>query len=192
MEPLGLKTEAPSRAKKHFAFIPQALAWGFLRGVKMNTADKLISLLRTKKLSVAVAESCSGGYTSFLLTRIPGSSQVFKGGVVVYSTQAKHKLLKIPVPLLKESQGVSEDIALLLAENVRKLFASQVGAGLVGFAGPATKKGVKTGTVFMAVSFKRKTYSQKLILKGNRDAVRRKASRALIEMVYEIVLSPRS
>ena len=148
---------------------------------------KLITALKKNNLTISVAESCTGGYVSYLLTKIPGSSKVFKSGVVVYSLGAKNKLLGIPYQLLKYTEGVSEKVAQLLSERVRKKFNTDIGASVVGFAGPRARTGVKTGTVFLSVSFNKKTIVEKTIIKGSRDTVRKEASRILIELIYKQV-----
>lgn len=150
----------------------------------MPTAKKLIKKLIKNKLSLAVAESASGGYTSYLLTKTPGSSKVFKGGLVVYSLEAKNKLLGLPIKNLKKTQGVSKSVALALAKGIRKKLNADIGASLVGFAGPDSPKGIKPGTFFIAVSFK-KTRSKKIFIQGTRDQVRKKASQLLIRLIYE-------
>ena len=125
---------------------------------------KLIDTLKEKKQTLALAESCSGGYASYLLTKIPGVSEVFMGSVVVYSLEAKNKLFNIPSSLLEKTQGVSKEVALKLATEVRKKLNANIGASIVGFAGPKTKK---------------------IIIKGTRDVVRKKASAHLIELIYK-------
>jgi len=127
----------------------------------VETAKKLIATLKKDKLSLALAESVSAGYASFCLTKVPGSSKVFKGGLVVYSLDTKNILFKIPQSTLKKTQGVSKDIALKLAEKVKKKLKADIGAAVVGFAGPSTKKGVKVGTSFIAVSYKAKNWTKK-------------------------------
>ncbi len=97
---------------------------------------KLITALGKRKKSLALAESCSGGYASYLLTKTPGASAVFKGAVITYSLEAKNKFFKVPYPLLKKTQGVSKEVALKLAKEVRKKFNADIGASIVGFAGP--------------------------------------------------------
>ncbi|MFH1318597.1 MAG: CinA family protein [Candidatus Omnitrophota bacterium] len=154
---------------------------------KMDKAEKVVNLLKQKKLTIAAAESCSGGYLSYLLTQTPGSSQVFKGGVIVYTLQAKTKLLKIPLSELKKTEGVSEKISLLLAKNIKKTLKSDIGVSIVGFAGPGAKKGVKVGTVYICATDKTNSITKKLLLTGNRDAVRKKASLALIDMLYKMI-----
>lgn len=146
---------------------------------------RLIHTLQKNKLTIAVAESCTGGYLSYILTKIPGSSKVFKGGIVAYSLKIKNKFFSIPFSLLKTTQGVSKEIALILAKRVRKLFSADIGASIVGFAGPKTKKGTKVGTVFMSVADKRGKEVKKIIIKGNRDVVRKKASYLLVKLIYK-------
>ena len=132
---------------------------------------------------MALAESISAGFASYLITKTPGASKVFKGGIIVYSLEAKAKFFKIPQTTLKKYDGVSEDIALILAKRIKKLFRSDIGAAIVGFAGPRTKKGVKVGTVFIGLSFKNILISQKKVIKGSRDAIRKKASQLLINLI---------
>lgn len=151
----------------------------------MRELNKIIKTLRDKKLTLSTAESCSAGYLSYLLTKIPGSSQIFKGGIIVYSLESKQKLLKIPPSLLKQSQGVSKEITLLLAKNIRKLFNTSIGAAITGFAGPGAKKGQKCGTVFIAIADKNSSQARKIIIKGNRDYVRKKSSELLIKSLYK-------
>jgi len=146
---------------------------------------KLIITLKEKGQTLALAESCSGGYASYLLTKIPGASMVFKGAVVVYSLQAKNKLFEIPCSLLKKTQGVSKEVALKLATKVRKKFNADIGASIVGFAGPGTKKGIKVGTTFIAFSSKNKKGTRKVIIKESRDLVRKKVSQRLIDLIYK-------
>ena len=172
-----------------------------IRHTLSYTIKKLIITLKEKGQTLALAESCSGGYASYLLTKIPGASMVFKGAVVVYSLQAKNKLFEIPCSLLKKTQGVSKEVALKLATRVRKKFNSDIGASIVGFAGPSTtlrtsteqsrsagpgtKKGIKVGTTFIAFSSKNKKETKKIIIKGSRDLVRKKVSQRLIDLIYK-------
>jgi PncC family amidohydrolase len=151
----------------------------------MKILKNLIKLLKTRELTIAMAESCTAGYASYLVTKVPGASQVFKGGIIVYSSEIKNKFFKIPFSLLKKTEGVSSSVALLLAQKVRRLCKSDIGASVVGFAGPGAKKGVKPGTVFIAVCDKARRNVKKIIIKGNRDVVRKKASLLLLAFIYK-------
>jgi PncC family amidohydrolase len=151
----------------------------------MAQLKKLIVALEKNKQTLALAESCSGGYASFLLTKTPGASKVFKGAVVTYSLDTKNRFFKIPAALLKKTGGVSRKVALKLAVGVRKKFNAAIGASLVGFAGPGSSKGVKTGTIFIAVCTKGKKETKKMIIEGGRDKVRKEASLCLINLIYK-------
>ncbi|MFH1504571.1 MAG: CinA family protein [Candidatus Omnitrophota bacterium] len=145
----------------------------------------LITALKNKNLTLAIAESCTAGYVSYLLTKTPGASKVFKGGVIVYSLESKNKFFKIPYSILNKTQGVSKEVALTLAKGIRKQLKTDIGAAVVGFAGPEDKK---TGTVFISMVTKNKVLSRKLLLKGTRDKIRKQASHALIGLVYKELL----
>jgi len=146
----------------------------------VKRTEKLITTLRKKSLSVALAESATGGFASYLFTKTAGASKVFKGGVVLYSLESKHKLFKIPLARLKRNQGVSKEIAATLAQRIRKKFNSSFGGAIVGFAGP----GAKAGAVILSLSDKEKVISIETLIKGNRDRGRKRASQLLLELIY--------
>jgi nicotinamide-nucleotide amidase len=149
----------------------------------MVKLKNLIFYLRVKKLTISAAESVTGGYLSYLLTKIPGSSKVFKGGLIVYSAASKNKLLRIPELLLKKTQGVSASVATLLAKRTQQFFKTDLAVSLVGFAsGPAPKE-VKAGTVFIAVTDKKGTILKKAVIGGGRDNVRKKAGNLAIQLI---------
>jgi nicotinamide-nucleotide amidase len=155
----------------------------------VDKLKKLVKKLDERKLTLSLAESITGGYASYLLTKIPGASKIFKGGYVVYSLDTKEKLFKVKASLLRKTQGVSAQIASLLAAKVRVQLNSDIGSAIVGFAGPTTGKGVKLGTVYLAVNYKNKTEVKKIILNGSRDNIRKKAAQLLVDFIYEKVVS---
>jgi len=146
----------------------------------MVLIKRLIQKLRAKSLTLSAAESCTGGYLSYLLTQTPGSSHVFKGAVVVYSLQAKQQFFFLPKSLLETTQGVSKQVARLLAQNCRKTFKTDIAVSIVGAAGPESVKTFKPGTVFIAVATSKKTIVKKFIFKGTRDAMRKAAAKRAI------------
>ena len=89
-----------------------------------------------KKKTLAIAESCTGGAISAALTKVAGASQYFKGGLVVYATQSKKDILKLPVGLIKKYSVVSKEVALAMAQNVKKIYKTKVGVATTGNAGP--------------------------------------------------------
>jgi nicotinamide-nucleotide amidase len=110
-------------------------------------------LLRARGLSVALAESCTGGLVTSRLTDVAGSSHYVERGVVAYSNRAKVELLGVPEPLIAEHGAVSEAVAVAMADGVRRLAGSDIGVGLTGIAGPGGGSEAKpVGTVAVAVS----------------------------------------
>ncbi len=149
----------------------------------MKKLNRLLNLLKKRKLTLATAESASGGYVSYLLTKIPQSSKIFKGGLIVYSLDSKHSFFKLPLAYLKKTQGVSKEIAATLAIKVRKKLQADIGLSIVGFAGPNAPK-EKKGLLFIAISDEDSTLSFKVQIKGTRDLLRRKVSILLLELLY--------
>jgi len=151
----------------------------------MRNLKKLINKLKDKKLKISVVESCSGGYLSYLLTKIPNSSKVFKGSIVAYTLEIKNKFFKIPFSILEKTEGVSKEIALLLAKKVKKIFNTDISVSIVGFAGPSARKGIKAGTVYIGFCYKNYSEVKKIFIKGNRDKVRKQASNFAVDLIYK-------
>ncbi len=142
----------------------------------MSLEKSIAQLLSNHRKSLSVAESCTGGLLAKRLTDIPGSSQFFKLGIVVYSNDAKKSLLKIPEKMLKDHGAISEPVAKLLASKVRQILDTDFGIGITGIAGPGG--GTKTkpvGLTFIAVSTRYETLCYKCHFKGSRGKIRRSA-----------------
>jgi nicotinamide-nucleotide amidase len=158
----------------------------------MNTAIRQThDLLIKKHKTVAVAESCTGGLASSLLTEISGSSKYFTLGIVAYSNRSKQKLLGIPPGLIAKHGAVSKEVACLMAQNIRRLGNTDFGIGITGIAGPAGCAEAHTGasfsagcgslhkpvgTVFIAVEDRTKGVCLQFRFKGTRSAIRRRSA----------------
>jgi len=151
----------------------------------MNS-NQLISFLKSKKQTLAVAESITGGYAFYLLTKTPGSSKVFKLGVVAYTLFAKEKIFGLSKKHLSKTNGVSSETAKLLALKIKKKAHSSIGAAIVGYAGPDAPKRQK-GIVHMAVTKGKKTVVKSQKFRDSRDAIRKKAAQALITFIGEVI-----
>lgn len=126
----------------------------------------LIDLNKT----VSVAESCTGGNISNLITSVPGSSNYFKGGIIAYSNEIKINSLGINEDILNKYGAVSKEVAEEMAKNVRNKFNSSIGISSTGIAGPSGgTKEKPVGTIWIAFSDNEKTISKKLILTQRRD-----------------------
>jgi PncC family amidohydrolase len=143
------------------------------------------SLLKSGK-TIAVAESCTGGLLSTLLTELSGSSKYFCLGVVTYSNLAKSKILGVPGRVIAKNGAVSAPVARLMAEKVRNLAKTDLGIGITGIAGPiggTLKKPV--GTVFIAISDKNRTIYKKFNFKGNRNSIRKKSALEALKLIIK-------
>lgn len=137
-----------------------------------------------KHKTVAVAESCTGGLLSERLTRIPGSSNFFLGGVVCYSNDLKMKLCGVPEILLAENGAVSKPVAQALAEGIRRRSGADIGLGITGIAGPTGGSPEKpVGLVFISLADERGTQIREFRFPGNREKIRHWASQAALEMI---------
>lgn len=120
----------------------------------MPSAESRLALeMRARGVTLATAESCSGGLVAHRITNVAGSSAYFLGGMVTYSNEAKTKLLEVPLSQLEAHGAVSAPVAVAMAEGVRRAFNATWGIGVTGIAGPGggtTEKPV--GLVFISVA----------------------------------------
>ena len=157
----------------------------YIYGRDKETIEEVVgNLLKSKKLKISVAESCTGGMLGEMITRIPGSSKYFQGGVISYHAQVKEDLLKVPPEAIIKYGEVSRQVAKLMAEGVRRCCHSDIGISITGIAGPggATDK-KKVGLVYMALADGKKTIAQKHPLFGSRQLIRLRACRRALNML---------
>jgi len=120
---------------------------------QLERISKIINDLSTRNLSIAIAESCTGGYISHMFTNISGASKVFERGIVCYSNQAKIDLLNVPLQIIEKYGAVSEEVVRTLTHNVRVLSKTNIGIGISGIAGPTGgTKDKPVGLVFIGFS----------------------------------------
>ena len=148
-------------------------------------------LLRRAGRTLAVAESCTGGLLAERLTRVPGSSDYFLGGAVVYTNALKTRLLGVPEALLAEHGAVSEPVARAMAEGVRGALGGDYGVGITGVAGPGGGSEEKpVGTVHLALAGPGGAAAHRRVrLPGDRERVRWQASQLALEMLRRLLLA---
>ena len=118
-----------------------------------KTADAVVRRLTRKKKTLALAESCTGGFVADIITNVPGASKIFLGGIVAYSNGVKEKFLGVRPETLKKHGAVSEIVAREMAEGARKNFGADFAIAVTGIAGPTGgTKEKPVGTVFIAVA----------------------------------------
>lgn len=148
-------------------------------------ARALLELCRRRRLTVATAESCTGGLVAGVLTEIPGSSDVVERGFVTYSNAAKSELLGVPAKLIASHGAVSEIVARRMAEGGRRRAQVDLCVAVTGIAGPGGATATKpVGLVHLAAARRgRATLHKRLVFKGNRAAVRRQAVAAALALL---------
>ena len=134
----------------------------------MNLNQKIVLLLKKKKLKLAVAESCTGGMLSSAITSVSGSSKVFAMGLVTYSNQAKTSILKIPKQIINKNGAVSVQCCLTMVNNLSKISKSKVCISITGIAGPKGGSKLKpVGLVYIGVKIGKKVIVNKCNFKNN-------------------------
>lgn len=151
----------------------------FFYGYDDTTLTKELSKeLEKHGLTVAAAESLTGGLFQQEMTNIPGAGTVFGGGVVCYTNEVKQNVLSVKEETIENHGVVSEQCAIELAENVAKLIGTDIGISFTGVAGPDDLEGHPVGTVYIGIAVKGKpTISEKLLLGGGRSANRSRSSK---------------
>lgn len=153
-----------------------------------HIVNQIHKILIKNKKTVAVAESCTGGLLSTLLTQISGSSKYFILGVVAYSNKTKENILKVPVQTIVKKGAVSCEVAKRMAQAVRKLAKTSFGIGVTGIAGPTGVTADKpVGTVFITIDSKDKKICKKFNFTGNRTSVRKKTALKSLALLKKLI-----
>jgi len=138
----------------------------------MSNIQGLHDICVAKDLCIATAESCTAGLLSVKITSIPGASSFFKGGVIAYQNTIKINTLGVSQLVIEEKTEVCSDVVESMAKGVRKKFAVDFSIATTGYAGPTGGNKLNPiGTVFIAISSKKKTISKRFIFTGNRESV---------------------
>jgi len=157
----------------------------------MRPEIKTAKSLLQRQMTISTAESCTGGLLAHRLTNVPGSSGFFIGGLTVYANSTKVTFLKIPPKTIAQYGAVSEPVARLMAQGIRRSFKTDIGIGITGIAGPSGGSKLKpVGTVFIAISTKNTTLSQKFLFKGSRLQNKQQATTAALNLLLGKILKP--
>lgn len=149
-------------------------------------AKDIGTLLREKGLTLSIAESCTGGLVSNLITSIPGSSAYFQGGIIAYSNRIKKELLRVPEETLKKFGAVSEEVAKGMANSIRELMKTDIGISTTGIAGPGGGSERKpVGMVIFGVDIKGKITTNTEYYKPPRERIKMQAATALLKILKD-------
>ncbi|MDX6285223.1 MAG: nicotinamide-nucleotide amidase [Frankiales bacterium] len=158
-------------------------------GADHDSIDRVVHrLLRERGETVAVAESLTGGLLGARLTRMPGASETFRGGVVAYATDVKADLLGVPADLLEAHGAVSGPTAAALAEGARRSVGATYALALTGVAGPEPDEGKPPGLVYVGMATPTTTLVRELKLPGDRERIRELAVTASLDLLRRYLL----
>ena len=137
--------------------------------------------------TLCTAESCTGGGIGAALTAIPGSSEVYKGGIISYTNEVKQKLLGINPILLKNLGAVSAPIAEAMAMGARNALNADIAVSVTGLAGPGgDDRGNPVGLVFIGYVDAKRITSRRFVFSGNREEVRKQAVEEALKLILEL------
>ncbi|MDD6679583.1 MAG: CinA family protein [Firmicutes bacterium] len=150
----------------------------------MSLASEVVSALAGRTLSTA--ESLTGGGIGAAITGIPGSSAVFKGGVISYTNEIKHRILKVDAAVLDGCGAVSAPVAEQMAAGARVLMETDFALSVTGLAGPGGDEyGNPVGTVYIGFSDGKRVFSRRFHFTGDREAVRRQTVEEALRLILE-------
>ena len=154
----------------------------------MLKEERLLKAMLRNKLTLSIAESCTGGLLSHRITNIPGSSKVLLLGITAYSNEFKNKILKVPLRIIREKGAVSAEVVKAMAEGIRALAQASLGIGITGVAGPdGGTKEKPVGTVFIGLSTNKETFVSKFNFSGNRLEIKRKSTEKALKIILDFL-----
>jgi nicotinamide-nucleotide amidase len=152
----------------------------------VELAQRLDRAARSSTVTVATAESCTGGLIGHVLTEIPGASDYYLGGAVSYSNDAKERLLGVPAETIARHGAVSAQVAVAMAEGARSAFSAAVAVSVTGIAGPAGGSDAKpVGLTYVAVADAAGHAVRRHVWTGDRSANKRLSASAALQLLVE-------
>src|SRR5580693_872992 len=157
---------------------------------KGETIEQIVSyLLQMRGMTLATAESCTGGMLAERITSVSGSSRYFLGGAVVYSNELKTQFANVPKALINQHRAVSREVAAAMAEGIRKRCVASYGVGITGVAGPSGGTEQKpVGLVYIALAGEEGTQVVERNFPGDRKRIRQFAAQQALEMIRRALL----
>jgi len=162
----------------------------FVSEKDISFEELILQELRSKNLTLATAESCTGGGLGNRITNIPGSSDVFLGGIIAYSDEIKSKILGVRKETLKKFGAVSAQTAKEMAQRIREKTNADIGTSITGIAGPGgATKGKPVGLVFMHISTKNHENGIYKIFPGDRNIIKTRSENFCLNLIREHLMS---
>lgn len=155
---------------------------------RADLAAVVLEQMRAKQLRLAVAESCTGGLLGGRITAVPGSSDVFAGGVIAYADKVKCEILAVPEALMKAHGAVSEEVVLAMAAGAQRRFSVDAALAVTGIAGPGGGSQEKpVGTVWLAARLGADARALKRIFPGDRGEIRARSAQAALDLLRRLM-----
>jgi len=188
-------SDDPTKAEKILDEMVErmALALGeHLYSTHGETLEEVVARVLTEnRATIAVAESCTGGMLAERLTNVPGSSNYFLGGVVCYSNELKSSLVGVPQEMIEAKGAVSAEVAIALADGIRRRTGATLGVGVTGIAGPGGGSPEKpVGLVHVGIADERGPRERAFRFPGDRDRIRIQATQTALDTVRRYFLFP--
>ena len=152
-------------------------------------SQKVVKLLKKKKLKISVAESCTGGILSSTITSVSGSSKVFTMGLVTYSNQSKNRILKVPKQIIKNHGAVSIQCCFSMVNNLSKISKSNFAVSITGIAGPSGgTKQKPVGLVYIGIKRANKVKINRYLFKNKgRSNIQKAAVKKSLELILTVL-----
>lgn len=179
------KRPAEKNIKKYTSLLKDRLG-KYVFTVDDESMEEVVSrLLLENNLTIATAESCTGGLLASRLTDVPGSSAYFSRGVISYSNESKSELLEVDEKLITAHGAVSSQVVKAMAEGIKTLSGTDIGIAISGIAGPQGGSDEKpVGTIYIGVAYKEEpTFSQKYRFSGNRKDIKMASSELALDII---------
>nr|MDQ2668555.1 nicotinamide-nucleotide amidohydrolase family protein [Gemmatimonadota bacterium] len=156
-----------------------------------DLAAVVLDLCRGRGITIALAESCSGGMLGARLTAVPGSSDVVRGGVIAYDNAVKESVLCVPRNVIEEHGAVSEPVARAMATGLKAVIDADAALSITGIAGPGGGTEAKpVGTVWIALDLNGEVQARRFMMVGDRSEVRHRSAQAALEMLRKSLRPP--
>lgn len=190
---LSAKAESEAQADNLIEGLGKTLTTrlpNFIYGWDQDNLETIVGrMLTTRRMTVATAESCSGGLIAHRITQVPGSSNYFLRGYVVYGNEAKTDSLQVDSKLIQQKGAVSREVAEALAANVRRISKADVGLSTTGIAGPSGGTAEKpVGLVYIGIAADQTAQAFEFRFTGNRDSVKKRTSQCALEILRRYCL----
>lgn len=180
-------TNAIEAESKKLAHLVKEIMYGY---EDEETIEEVIAKELTEKgMSLATAESCTGGRLAQMITAIPGASAYFKGSVISYATQTKIEVLHVPKEVIDTYSVVSVEVAKAMAENVRKLLKTDFAIATTGNAGPSKgDSDADVGTVCIGIATPKGTHAEQFMMGNHRERIVQKTANKAFELLQKEIL----